>query len=183
MKSTSVVRNWGALIINNRSEVLPMSRELSQIPVKSVGIAVVLLKRFNEHYKVLLLKRATSVLHGAWCYIGGGIEAGETAWEAALREIQEETCITKVSLYTSNKFDQFYSVAEDYIYVAPVFVGYVDEQQEVILNHEHSEHRWLTFDEAIATVALPGNDEVLRFVEKHFAKNHPSEWLRVGHGN
>lgn len=151
----------------------------SEIPIKCTGIAVVLLKRVEGEHKVLLLRRNSHVLHGAWCYIGGGIEQGETAWQAALREIREETSITKVSLYSSNKFDQFYSATQDYIYVAPVFVGYVDEHQEVVLNHEHSDHKWLTFDEAVATVALPGNDEVLRFVEKHFAISRPFDWLCV----
>lgn len=151
-----------------------------KIPIKCTGIAVVLLKRVEYEYRVLLLKRATSTLRGAWCYIGGSIEEGETAWQSALREIHEETGISTVTLYVSNKFDQFYSTIEDYIYVAPVFVAYVDDQQEVILNNEHSEYRWLTFDEAIEIVTLPGTDEVLKFVEKHFVRNNPPECLLVG---
>lgn len=156
-----------------------MGEELVEIPIKCTGVAVVLLKKFGTQYKVLLLKRAESVLYGAWCYIGGSIEKGEMAWEAALREVAEETGITRLSLYNSNKFDQFYSSGQNYIYVAPVFVGYVDGQQEVQLNYEHSEYQWLTFNEALEVVALPGNDEVLEFVEKHFAKRRPPEWQRV----
>lgn len=151
-----------------------------EVPFRCRGVAVVLLKKTHHGYKVLLLKRATSVLRDTWCYIGGGIEEGEKAWEAALREIREETGITKVSLYTSNKFDQFYSAKEEYIYVAPVFVGYVDDDQEIKLNYEHSEYEWLIFNEAIERVSLPGNDEVLAFIEKHFVRNSPTEWLRVG---
>jgi dihydroneopterin triphosphate diphosphatase len=158
-----------------------MSKGHFEIPIKCTGIAVILLKRIDDEFKVLLVRRATPVLRKAWCYIGGGIEEGETAWGAALREIEEETGISTVSLYTSNKFDQFYSPTEDYIYVAPVFVGYVDDQQEVTLNYEHSEYRWMTFAEAIETVTLPGNDEVLNFVEKHFGKRVPPDWLRVRH--
>ncbi len=140
---------------------------------------MVLLKRFEDEYRVLLLRRSTPVLRGLWCYIGGGIEAGETSWEAAIREVREETGITKVDLYNSNKFDQFYSSADNYIYLAPVFVGYVNDDQDVALNHEHSEYRWMTFGEAIDSAAIPGNDEVLRFVEKHFVKRTPTEWLRA----
>jgi dATP pyrophosphohydrolase len=150
-----------------------------EIPIKCRGVAVVLIKKMDNEYKVLLLKRATSVLKEAWCYIGGSIEKGEKAWEAALREIKEETGISKVSIYTSNKFDQFYSPNEDYIYVAPVFVGYVDDRQNVNLNHEHSEYKWLTFKDAKEKITLPGNDEVLDFIEKHFVRNTPSHWLRI----
>ena len=82
-----------------------MSEEYFEVPIRCTGIATVLLKKIENEYKVLLLKRATSVLRDAWCYIGGSIEEGEKAWEAASREIKEETGITNVVLYTSNKFD------------------------------------------------------------------------------
>lgn len=156
-----------------------MNQEYVEVPVRCTGVAVVLLKKIDQEYRVLLLKRSTKVLRDAWCYIGGGIEQGEKAWEAALREVKEETGMTKVSLYISNKFDQFYSFAEDYIYVAPVFVGYVAEEEDVRLNDEHSEYKWLSFPEAMEQVTLPGNDEVLKFIEKHFAQRKPTEWLRV----
>lgn len=156
-----------------------MAESNHAVPVICSGIAAVLLKKIDDEYKVLLLKRASSVLNGAWCYIGGSIEEGEKAWEAALREICEETGISEVSLYTSNAFDEFYSPEGNFIYKAPVFVGYVAGSQNVVLNGEHSEYRWLTFEEAIETAALPGNDEVLKFIEKHFARKQPSEWLRI----
>ena len=156
-----------------------MSEEYFEVPIRCTGIATVLLKKIENEYKVLLLKRATSVLRDAWCYIGGSIEEGEKAWEAASREIKEETGITNVVLYTSNKFDQIYSPKENYIYVAPVFVGYVEEQQELKLNNEHSDYQWLSFDEAIEKVLLPGNDEVLKFIEKHFVMRNPPDFLRV----
>ncbi|WP_160036401.1 NUDIX hydrolase [Paenibacillus sp. An7] len=156
-----------------------MNRVQHEVPLRCKGIAVVLLKSTPYGYKVLLLKRATPVLRGVWCYIGGGIEEGEKAWEAALREIREETGITKVSLFTSNKYDQFYSANENYIYVAPVFVGYVNDGQEVTLNNSHSEYEWLTFTEAIERVRIPGNDDVLTFIEKHFVRNSPMEFLRI----
>ncbi|MGN7411625.1 NUDIX hydrolase [Paenibacillus sp. SAF-068] len=145
------------------------------------GVAVVLLKKSQDQYRVLMLKRAGRMLHNEWCYVGGGIEQGEKAWEAALREVHEETGITKVRLYSANQFEQFYSPKDEYIYTAPVFVGYVDESQPVRLNHEHTEYQWMTFDEAKENAALPGIDDILDFVEKHFARKAPSKWLRI-HG-
>ncbi|WP_255574499.1 NUDIX domain-containing protein [Halobacillus sp. Nhm2S1] len=69
-----------------------------EVPLRCTGVAAVLIKRTDSDYKVLLLKRDTSVLRDVWCYIGGGIEEGEKAWEAALREVKEETGITDLSL-------------------------------------------------------------------------------------
>ena len=150
-----------------------------EVPLKCTGVAAVLLKRERYEYKVLLLKRNSAVLRNVWCYIGGSIEEGEAAWQAAYREIEEETGITDVSLYTSNLFDQIYSPAYNYIYMAPVFVGYVDEGQSVELNEEHQDYNWLSFQEAIETVSLPGNDNVLQSIKKHFVDRSPLQDLRV----
>ena len=150
-----------------------------EVPLRCTGVAAVLIKRTDSDYKVLLLKRDTSVLRDVWCYIGGGIEEGEKAWEAALREVKEETGITDLSLYSSNQFDQIYSPKENYIYIAPVFVGYVDESQKVNLNCEHSDFKWVSFKEAFDTVSIPGNEEVLLSIEKHFVNRPPLHYLRV----
>lgn len=149
------------------------------VPIRCEGIAVVLLKKILDQYRVLMLKRAGRMLHNEWCCVGGGIEKGEKAWEAALREVHEETGITEVRLYSANQFEQYYSPMGEYIYTAPVFVGYVDESQVVRLNHEHTEYQWMTFDEAKENAALPGIDDILDFVEKHFVRKAPSEWLRI----
>ena len=150
-----------------------------EVPLKCTGVAAVLLKREGSEYKVLLLKRNSAVLRNVWCYIGGSIEEGEAACQAAYREIEEETGIKDVSLYTSNLFDQIYSPAYNYIYMAPVFVGYVDEGQSVELNEEHQDYNWLSFQEAIETVSLPGNDDVLQSIKKHFVDRSPLHYLQV----
>jgi dihydroneopterin triphosphate diphosphatase len=153
--------------------------DMREVPIKCTGIAVVILKKVDDQYKVLLVKRAGSVLKDEWCYIGGGIEEGEKAWEAAYREVEEETGITHLSLYSANTFDRIYSIKGNYIYIAPVFVGYVPDDQEVVLNEEHSDYRWLSFKDAMCTVSLPGNEEVLSFIEKHFVRKEAPDYLQV----
>lgn len=37
----------------------------------------------------------------------------------------------------------------------------------------------MSFEEAKEFVTLPGNDEILTFMEKHFVKSSPIEWLRI----
>ena len=51
---------------------------------------------FNKEGKVLLCKRSDKA--DAWQFPQGGIEAGETASEAAKRELQEETSLKNVVL-------------------------------------------------------------------------------------
>lgn len=123
--------------------------------------------------------KCASSLQNVWCYIGGGIEEGEKAWEAAIREIWEETGITKVSLYSSNICEQFYNIDRDSIWIAPVFVGYVNESEEVSLNWEHKDFKWVTFDEAREKATFPGNDLVFDHIERHFASREPTELLCI----
>ncbi|QHE60525.1 NUDIX domain-containing protein [Rossellomorea vietnamensis] len=152
---------------------------MSEVQIRCTGIAVVLLKKVDDQHKVLLVKRAESVLKDEWCYIGGGIEEGEKAWEAAYREVEEETGITNLSLYSANTFDRIYSIEGNYIYIAPVFVGFVPGKQEVALNEEHSDYRWLSFEDAMGIVSLPGNEEVLSFIDKHFVQKEAPDYLMV----
>ncbi|UNT57698.1 NUDIX hydrolase [Lysinibacillus capsici] len=152
---------------------------MNVIPIKSTGIAAVLLKEINNTYHVLLLKRTSLNLNNIWCYIGGGIEDGETAIDAVYREIAEETGITELELYSSNQFDQIFSPQENYIYIAPVFVGFVHEEQSVFLNDEHSEYQWIPFEKAKEIVSLPGNEEVLQSIENNFVKKKPLSHLKI----
>jgi 8-oxo-dGTP diphosphatase len=63
-----------------------MSREYPDRPI--VGIGVVVLKPPHE---VLLIRRGRAPMLGRWGLPGGGQELGETAEEAARRELLEET--------------------------------------------------------------------------------------------
>ena len=152
---------------------------MNDIPIKSLGIAAVLLKKMNNTYYVSLLKRNSQHLNNTWCYIGGGIEAGETAIDAVYREIREEAGITELELYSANQFDQIFSPKENYIYIAPVFVGFVQQEQAVFLNEEHSEYQWFPFKEAKEVVSLPGNEEVLQSIENNFVKKKPLIHLKI----
>jgi dihydroneopterin triphosphate diphosphatase len=64
-----------------------------EIPIRCFAVSVVLLRRVSAGCEVLLLRR-NHTLVGEWCQIAGAIEEGEKAWEAALREVNEETNLT-----------------------------------------------------------------------------------------
>ncbi len=92
---------------------------------------------------------------GEWCQISGGIEDGEKAWEAAPRDVKEETGLNCDRLYSADICEQFYEVGRDAISMLPVFVGFVDAGAAVVINGEHSEFRWVSFEEALRMVYRP----------------------------
>ncbi len=99
------------------------------------------------------MERADSLV-GAWCQVAGGLEEGETAWQAALREITEETGLTPQRFYSGDICEQFYEPERDCISIFPVFVAFVDPTAWVTLNNEHSAYQWLDFDAARAGLIL-----------------------------
>lgn len=55
-------------------------------PVRHGVVAVVIQER-----RFLIVRRAAGILAGgSWCFVGGGIEEGETQAEALVREFREE---------------------------------------------------------------------------------------------
>jgi dATP pyrophosphohydrolase len=138
-------------------------------------------RRLGDTHQVLLLKR-TGTLAGEWCQIAGKIEEGEKAWEAALRELGEETGLKPIELYSADICEQFYEAHSDAITIVPVFVAFVGSETHVLLNHEHSEFRWVSFDEALEMVPFAGQRCVLRHVEREFTERQPSRHLKIDLG-
>ncbi len=150
-----------------------------EIPIKAFAISAFCCRREGETWKVLLLRRTGTRLGDTWCQIAGRIEAGETAWQAALREIREETGLTPERFYSANVCEQFYEVEQECINLVPVFVGFVHADQQVELNWEHSEYRWMTFEEAEGHLLFPGQREMVRYIEREFIDREPYEFLRI----
>lgn len=149
---------------------------MAEIPIRSFGVAVVVLRKLGAETQVLLLRR-NHTLVGEWCQIAGGIEDGEKAWQTALREVKEETGLSCTRLYSADICEQFYEADRDAITLAPVFVGYVDATAEVVLNEEHSEFCWTSFSNAVDMVPFAGQRHVLRHVEAEFVQRQPVKHL------
>ncbi len=154
---------------------------MPDIAIRASLVSLVALREAEAGYEILLLKRTQS-LAGTWCQIAGSLEDGETAWQAALRELSEETGLTPRALYSADTCEQFYTAAADTITIAPVFVAFVDRAAPVTLNAEHSDFRWVGFEDAAQMVSFGGQRRVLRWIEDEFIRRRPSDHLRIDMG-
>ncbi|NTG45646.1 NUDIX hydrolase [Rhizobium rhizogenes] len=151
---------------------------MAEIPIRCFAVSVVLLRNVAAGPEVLLLRRNRTLI-GEWCQIAGGIEEGEKAWEAALREVREETGLTCGQLYSADICEQFYEADRDAISMLPVFVGFVDAGATVVINHEHSEFRWVPFETALGMVPFAGQRHVLKHVQAEFVQRQPVRHLLI----
>jgi dATP pyrophosphohydrolase len=149
---------------------------MAEIPIRCFGVAVVVLRKVGAETQVLLLRR-NHTLVGEWCQIAGGIKDGEKAWQTALREVKEETGLSCTQLYSADICEQFYEADRDAITLAPVFVGHVDAEAQVVLNEEHSAFCWTSFSSAVDMVPFAGQRHVLRHVEAEFVQRQPVKHL------
>ncbi len=151
---------------------------MAEITIRAHSTSLVAIRKSGPDYEILLLKRTQSLV-GEWCQIAGGIEEGETAWQTAVRELKEETGLNPELFYSADIVERFYEAADDAITLVPVFVAIIDPAAKVVLNHEHSEYRWVSFEDAREMVAFGGQRWVLRHIEEEFVRRTPSKHLHI----
>lgn len=157
----------------------PVKSSSAQIPIRSRAVAAVILAGAGEAARVLVLQRAKNTSRGLWSLVMGRIENRESAGEAIRREIAEETGIAVEALYTSGCVDTFFNSGANSIEMMPIFVARFDSAPEVRLDHEHLAYRWLSFAEAIETLAYPGQRDALPHIKRDFADREPPEFRLI----
>jgi dATP pyrophosphohydrolase len=164
-------------MINNILKKIPAKEE---IPIKSFSIAAFICRKKNNKGKYLIIRRSRQYLKGNWQMVSGKIEKGETAWQAALREIKEETGLIPDRLYSTNKVECFYEVHQNCINIIPVFVAFVETEGNVKLSKdEHDEYKWITIDQITDFIVFQNQIEHMKYIEENFIKKEPFEFLQI----
>jgi len=93
----------------------------------------------------------------------GKLKKKEKAWEAAVRELKEETGLEPLSMFVADHVSQFYEVYKNRVNIVPVF-GIEVGQEEVILSKEHCEFRWVDLQTAKRKLVWKGQKEGIESV-------------------
>jgi len=129
-------------------------------------------KLVDKNISYLLFKRAAGRIYdGQWRMIGGKVKIGESHWEAALRELSEETTLKPQLMWTIPSVNSFYEHHTDTILNIPAFAAEIDGSSSIILDSEHSEYAWFSLEDAIDKIIWPEQRRLLRLTDSLITSN------------
>ena len=97
---------------------------------------------FNESTdKMLMCKRRRNPYKGLSNFVGGKIEENETGLDAAYRELEEETAITKNDIILSHLMDFTYHFGNCYL---EIYVGKLNK--EIAVHGDENDLYWSELD-------------------------------------
>jgi bis(5'-nucleosidyl)-tetraphosphatase len=133
---------------------------------REISAGAVVFKRNSQIHYLLL----DSGKH--WDFPKGNLETNETAEQAALREVREETGLD-VNLVAGfkEKTTSVYRKEGELVFKEVIFFLGEAETENVVLSWEHKGFKWLESDDAMALLKHKGSRDVL---EK--AKRFLEEW-------
>lgn len=143
--------------------------------IRAHAISAYLIYSNGSQHEYLLLRRCGSYLKGTWQMVTGGVEEGETAFDAALREIFEETGLEPSHLYSADSAETFYLHSKDIITFVPAFVGFLSQKQPIRLSeYEHDDCVWLPFEQARDRLVFSEQKRIISHIHQNFVLIPPN---------
>jgi len=123
--------------------------KLTNIKIESPGVNVAVLRKTDDGWQFLILRRADTESYGGyWGFMTGGKRDNETVAQVVVRELHEETKIKPKSMWATEYLVQFYEPEFDSIWILPLIVAVVEQDADVILSKENSDYKWLDATQA-----------------------------------
>ena len=126
----------------------------------------------------LLMKRSAGhIYQGQWRMIGGKVKSSETYWQAAVRELYEETELKPSNLWAIPSVNTFYEHSTDQILQIPAFAAEIKDFEKIVLDSEHSDYNWFSIEDAIKHIHWPEQKRLIHLTHSIITSNQIlEEW-------
>jgi len=120
----------------------------------------------EDGLRFLLMRRSPDNTYpNIWQAVAGKVKGGETAWQAGIRELQEETNLNPLNFYALDHVSIYYLHASNETIHVPVFIAEVNFKDPT-LSHEHDKFQWVPLEEAVALVSWEPYRKALAAIPK-----------------
>lgn len=112
-----------------------------------------------------------------WDYPKGHLEEGESAWQAAVRELREETGIRQVDRVTrfeENMHYVFHSPRKGRVHKTVTYFLGRTRNEDVKISDEHLGHAWLPYEDAMERLTYDNAREMLRAAHDALIAHRPA---------
>ncbi|MBS3922864.1 MAG: NUDIX domain-containing protein [Nitrosarchaeum sp.] len=127
--------------------------------IEETSAGVVLFRRENSKILFLLLNYPS----GHWDFVKGKMEEGETTYQTAIRETQEETGITDIVFL--DDFEEWIKYNFQYhgelVNKKVVFFLAETKTEQVIISHEHLDYIWADYETAMEKTTFDNAKSIL----------------------
>ena len=143
-----------------------------------IGIgAIIELKGTN---KILVLKRNSDFQHGQWEIMYGRIDQHEEFAQGLKREVREETGIIDLKIKSLSRIWHIYrgeKLAENELFGCTFICE--TETEYVKLSREHTEYKWVNYQEAVGLSSVSGIDADMKL----YARRKNGEKIGIEYSN
>jgi dATP pyrophosphohydrolase len=130
-----------------------------------VCVYIARLDESGQSHEFLQLRRVPhDYLGGTWNTVYGMMEAGESAFASALREMKEETGLMPMEFFRLGIALSFYTDVNDTLWVVPSFFAIVGRDAKIAMDHESDAFRWVKCDEVEQAFMWPTDRQAIAHI-------------------